>query len=172
MMVLRSTPPVRGGAPACLCRGQGAISCADEIVEHYGRHTASDVREQVAAALSHKIHIAARYDMREHVDSARARMVAQFGDAEDPAIRMLFLQAMTKAGTCLEGRRRPDLSRTIYQNIVRRFPEPERPDIDEIVTWTRNRLAEFDKAIAKGNRQAIELGAGAAIAALLRRRGR
>jgi len=157
-----------------LQRPREAITCADEIVERFGERTASELREPVAKALSHKVHIAAEHDLREHLDSARTEMVARFGDANEPDIRLLFLQAMTRAGTYLEGCGRPDLSRKIYQDIVRRFPEPERPDIDELVTWTQERLGEFDKAIAKGNRQAaVVLGAGAAIAGLFRsRRGR
>ncbi len=94
-------------------------------------------------------------------------MVADFGDAAEPEIRLLFLQAMTKAGTYLETRRRPDLARKVYQDIMRRFPDPERPDIDDLVAWTRERLDEFDRALAKGKRQAIAVGSGAAIVALL-----
>jgi tetratricopeptide (TPR) repeat protein len=151
-------------------RWDDAIRRSNELVARYGASADGEVRDHVAAAVSHKLHTAADRNLRGAVDEAREAMVARFGDARELSTRLIFLQAMIRAGTYYEHRRRPDVSREIYRDILARFPEPEQDDIDELVGWTRTRMSEFDRALAASRREAVAFVAGGAIGALLGRR--
>jgi tetratricopeptide (TPR) repeat protein len=153
-----------------LGRWDDAIARSDELVARFGGSDDAEIRDHVAAAVSHKLHTAADRNRRAVVDNAREVMLARFGDAREPSIRLTFAQAMVRAGTYYEDRRRPDVSREIYRDILERFPRSEGADIDELVGWTRTRMSEFDRALAMGRNEAVAFGAGVAIGALLGRR--
>ena len=94
-------------------------------------------------------------------------VVARHGDAADPDLRVWVATALRFKGLCFEQRNRPDLARSVYEELAVRFPAHESAGIDEQLEMARDRVDRLARAQRKGAKRLAGAGGVVALAAAL-----
>jgi tetratricopeptide (TPR) repeat protein len=132
----------RSNRACCLAdlgRAQEALAEHDAITARYGDEEDARARTAVAMSLSWKAGLLASLGRHDDAIDIYDQIRAYIGDTNDANLRLRLVSAYYKKGQVLEelGRARDALS--VYKEAFDAFPEPERPDIDDLVAWMRRR---------------------------------
>jgi tetratricopeptide (TPR) repeat protein len=132
----------RSNRACCLAdlgRAQEALAEHDAITARYGDEEDARARTAVAMSLAWKAGLLASLGRHDDAIDIYDQIRAYIGDTNDANLRLRLVSAYYKKGQVLEelGRARDALS--VYKEAFDAFPEPERPDIDDLVAWMRRR---------------------------------
>jgi len=131
---------VRAHALADWGRVDEALADLDAVTVRYASDRDPRTQAAVARSLSWKAKVLADHGRSEEALGAYDEMLALVRDADDADLRLLLISAYVWKGTLLQKLDRTDEARDLYEEAFEAFPQPERRDIDELVTGARRRL--------------------------------
>jgi tetratricopeptide (TPR) repeat protein len=131
---------IRACSLADLGRVDEALAEFDAITARYIHEEDPRARAAVANSLAWKAKVLDDLGRPEEALDAYDEGIALLSDADDADLRFLLISSFLWKGTLLKKLDRTAEARDLYAHAFEAFPQPERPDIDELVSRVRRRL--------------------------------